>query len=535
MLETQRFTALDPNAYMNEVQRIPLAPRVSDLNGKTVYFIEMLVDSGFEVLMDKASSYFKQRYPNITIKTLNKQSQSGVTNQDSCENLVRKSDAYVCFAAPTCSTTSEAISWPAQNFEKNGIPGVSVIYDYLLETAKISILREGAMIRHISVPVQYAEKADDYIFEVLKQIEESLIKPLNADECKTGSYTPEKPARVCTEGTLAEIQSYFYKSGMADGLPIIPPTEESVALMLKGTSHKPDEVVTTTMAPEKLIVTVEKVAINAVMAGALPEYMPVLLAAVEILGKNPAFSATAKSTNSFSFMQVVNGPIRKELDMNSGTYALGPGNMANAVIGRALRLFLINLGGSRVGVNLMGVQGNVSGYTFAFAENEENSPWESIAVENGFKQDESTLAIFSGGWSSLGNYLSGNLDKLLEGASNFDPISGLTILLSPCQAKKLAGQGYTKAAIKEYIWKNTALPLGKFKEHYYYSHFVLPDIKGKGLSWSKSYLELPDDAVVPILPKSQVNVVVVGDPQGTPMMQGWHMSKPTITSIDKWK
>jgi hypothetical protein len=535
MLETHRFTALDPTAYMSEIQRIPLAPRVTDLNGKTVCFIEMLVDSGFEELMDKAGSYFKQRYPDITIKTLNRQSLSGMTNQASCESLVRKADAYVCFAAPTCSTTSEAVSWPAQNFEKQGVPGVSVIYDYLTDTAKATRLREGASIRCITVPVNYSETSDSFVLGVLKQIEEGLVKPLNLDESKTGAYMPERPPRVCAEGSLSDIQNYFYKQGMTDGLPIIPPTEEGVALMLKGTSHKPEEIVTTTMAPEKLIVTVEKVAINAVMAGALPEYMPVLLAAVEILGTNPSFSATAKSTNSFSFMQVVNGPIRKELDMNSGTYALGPGNRANAVIGRTLRLFLINLGGSRVGVNLMGVQGNVSGYSFAFAENEESSPWESLAEENGFRKDESTLSIFSGGWSFLGNYLSGSLDKLLEGASNFDSINGLTILFSPCKAKQLAAQGYTKAAIKEYIWKNTALPLGKFKKHYYYSHFVLPDIQGRGLSWPKSYLELPDDAIVPILPKSQVNVLVVGDPQGTPMMQGWHMSKPAIASIDKWK
>lgn len=495
----------------------------------------MLVDSGFEELMDKAAGYLKLRYPEIQIKQVNKQSLSGAISHESFDELIRQTDAYVCFTAPACSTVSDAISWASQNLEKSGLPGVCVIYDNFLETAKIAVRREGAMIRYVALPFPYNGISSDSMSGIPQQIEQGLTKPLNTDECAAGTYSPKKPPRVCVEGTLSEIQDYYYRSSMTDGLPIIPPTEENVAEMLKGTSHSPDEVVTYKMAPEKMKVTVENVAINAVMAGAKAQYMPVLLAAVEILGSNPAFCGTAKSTNSFSFMQVINGPVRNELEMNSGTYALGPGNMANAVIGRALRLFLINLGGSRIGVNLMGVQGNASSYTFAFAENEENSPWESLAVEKGFKVGESTLSIFSGGWSVLGNYISGNLEKLLEGVSNFDPLSGLTVLFSPRQAKNLAEQGHTKASIKEYIRKNTALPLGKFKEHYYYSHFVLPDIMGSGLSWSKDYLELPNDVIVPILPKDQIHVVVVGDPLGTPMMQGWHMSRPNTVSIDKWR
>lgn len=533
MVEAQKYAALDPRATMNDIQRIPLAPRFRDLNDKTICFIEMLVDSGFEELMDITAGYLKQRYPKTEIKRINKQSLSG--DRESFEKFVRDADAYVCFTAPATSVTADAIGWASQPLEKNGLPGVCVIYDYLSETARFAIQREGAMLRYISVPFPYSGMASDSMSGILKEIEQGLTKPLNTDECKTGVLSYEKPPRICIEGTLSEVQNYFCGMGFTDGLPIIPPTEESVEEMLQGTSHKPDEVVTTKMAPEKMTVTVENVAINAVMAGATSQYMPVLLAAAEILGSNPGFCATAKSTNSFSYMQVINGPIRNELAMNSGIYALGPGNRANAVIGRALRLFLINLGGSRIGVNLMGVQGNTGSYTFAFAENEENSPWESLAVEKGFKSDESTISIFSGGWSFLGNYMSGNLDKLLEAASDFDPISGLTVLFSPRQAKNLALQGHTKASVKEYIWKNTALPLGKFKEHYYYSHFVLPDITSDGLSWSKEYLTLPDDAVVPILPYDQVNVVVVGDPQGTPMMQGWHMSKPNTASIDKWR
>ena len=170
-------------------------------------------------------------------------------------------------------------------------------------------------------------------------------------------------------------------------------------------SHAPEEIIAAKMAPEGRIVTVEKAAITAVMAGAKPEYMPVILAMIELMGTDQRHHQTAKSTNAFSFMQVVNGPIRKEIGMNDSVCALGPGGRANAVIGRAHRLAFINLGGSEVGVNLMGVMGNNSCYTFAFAENEEASPWEPYSTSLGFKAGESVLSILTGGWAHIGNYM----------------------------------------------------------------------------------------------------------------------------------
>lgn len=159
---------------------------------------------------------------------------------------------------------------------------------------------------------------------------------------------------------------------------------------------------TEAMLPERWKATVEKVAINGVMAGCKPVDMPVLLAMVEAFSKG-LLEGTVVSANSFSFMLVVNGPIAREIGMNSEVNALGPGNQANATIGRALRLFLTNLGGLTPGINLMACQGNPSNYSFAFAENEEASPWEPFHVSMGFKREESVVSIFSGGWSHGGN------------------------------------------------------------------------------------------------------------------------------------
>lgn len=524
MADTQIYAALNPRASMNDIQQVPLAPRIKDLSCSVIYFVESWpVNSGFEEILLKATEHFKQRYPKITINQVKKPNAYSMDDPEFWDELIQKADAFVYFSGPSCSTTSYAITWPAK-LEKRGLPGVTVLYEYLIEDAEVAKKREGVKVRYAPVPYPYDKIPNSQMSAILQQIEEALTRPLTPDECVTGLYKQEKPPRICMEGTISELQDYYYNMGWTDGLPIIPPTEENVAEMLRGTSHSPDEVVTTRMAPEEWKVTVENVAINAVMAGAKPNYMPLLLAVVELLGgKNPSFDATTKSTNSFSYMQVVNGPIRNELEMNSGTYALGPGNKANAVIGRAMRLFLINLGGSKVGVNLMGVQGNVSSYTFAFAENEENSPWESLAEEKGFDKNESTITIFTGGWCHVGTYFSGDIEQLAEATSFFELTSGIVVLLAPRQANNLAEKGYTKESIKEYIWENAAMSLGRFNKNFYRKR--LPE----------EYLGLPDTAMIPVYPRNQVHVIVVGDHRGTPMMQGWQMSGPAIASIDKWR
>src|SRR5215468_9346470 len=176
-------------------------------------------------------------------------------------------------------------------------------------------------------------------------------------------------------------------------LPIVLPTEERVAAMLAGTRRNPGDVVgrmRPTHFREAWEYTVEKVAVNAVMAGARPEYFPVILALAAT-----GVSARGSSTSSLATMAVVNGPIRDEIAMNAGTGAMAPYNHANATLGRAYGLLSQNLqGGSLPGDSYMGSQGNGYAYgTMTFAENEERSPWIPFHVQHGFKPDDSTVSI----------------------------------------------------------------------------------------------------------------------------------------------
>lgn len=191
-----------------------------------------------------------------------------------------------------------------------------------------------------------------------------------------------------------EIEACFDR-GWSDGLPVVPPTRERVLRMLSGTRRAADEVVGT-VPPDLNDCTIEKIAINAVMAGCKSEYMPVVIAAVEAALQEPFCMHGLLATTYFSGpLVIVNGPVSRAIGMNAGGNALGQGNRANATIGRALQLVIRNVGGGKPGGVDRSVFGNPGKYTFCFAEDELNSVWESLAVERGFAPEDSTVTLFA--------------------------------------------------------------------------------------------------------------------------------------------
>jgi hypothetical protein len=187
-----------------------------------------------------------------------------------------------------------------------------------------------------------------------------------------------------------------FERGWSDGLPVVPPTPERVARMLTGTTRAPDDVVAV-VPPDLVECTVEKVAINAVLAGCKPEYLPVVLTTVEAACTDEFNIHGLLATTYFSGpVVIVNGPIARAIGMNSGINALGQGNRANATIGRALQLVVRNVGGGRPGEIDRATLGNPGKYTFCFAEDEAGSPWESLHVERGLPADSSAVTLFAG-------------------------------------------------------------------------------------------------------------------------------------------
>jgi hypothetical protein len=295
---------------------------------------------------------------------------------------------------------------------------------------------------------------------VMDEIIEGLTRPLSAEEISPKPTPVERQPRTAFAGSLKEVNRFFYKRGWTDGFPIIPPTGEEVAEMLTGTDLPPDHLVAK-IIPRMGKATVEKIAVNAVMAGALPTYMPVLIAGVQALLEPEAmFGTTEVSTGSWVPFWIINGPIRRDLHINSGQGALSPGDIANSAIGRAMGLIIKNIGGARKGVEDMGTYGNSGKYSMVSGENEEESPWEPLHVEQGFRKEDSTVTLtfptdfFSA--SPFGSDANGILRGIL--ARLRSPGRGLTIMLNVQHARALAEEKWTKKEIASFLCEYARIP-----------------------------------------------------------------------------
>jgi len=322
------------------------------------------------------------------------------------------------------------------------------------------------------------EKIEAGVSAAIGDIVAALTQPLTAEEKSPKPKDVEKLPRIVFKGNLEEVNQFFYKRGWADGLPIIPPTEEAVKEMLTGTDLPPEHVVGK-IIPRLGKATVEKIAINAVMAGALPTYMPLLIAGVQAtMDPRTYFGTWEVSTGSWAPFWIINGPIRNDLNINSGTGALSPGDIANAAIGRAMGLIIKNIGGARKGVEDMGVLGNPGKYTMVIAENEEESPWEPLHVEQGLSKDDSAVTLyFLNCTAQIFPY--GTDDKGILHAAIYNVIPGrgglFCLTLPPVHARTLADEGWTKKEITAFISEYARVPAYCHPEY----SGVMPGVRAK--------------------------------------------------------
>ena len=336
----------------------------------------------------------------------------------------------------------------------------------------------------------------------------ALTKPLTPEEEAPKPKEAEKPARIIFKGSLEEVNRFFYKRGWTDGFPIIPPTEEAVGEMLTGTDLPPDHLLGK-LESRLGKATIEKIAIAAVMAGALPTYMPVLIAGTKLLIESErgfmGYTTFGFSTGSWSPFWIINGPVRNDIRVNNSSGALSPGNIANAAIGRAMGLIIKNIGGVRKGVEDMGVMGNPMKYSMVIAENEEESPWEPLHVEYGYAKDESTITVsypqsYIQHWpysSDAEGILRSIIDHILRGMR-------YTFILTPPHAKNLNREGWTKEDIKKFIAEYTRVPGYRFKNK---------RVVGEGGGLYKGKISIRDEDMVAVIRDHRfIKIIVAGGP-----------------------
>jgi hypothetical protein len=276
---------------------------------------------------------------------------------------------------------------------------------------------------------------------------------------RLAARNPALRSRRLELARLEDEAEAFFERGWTDGLPVVPPTPARVLRMLEGTSRAADEVVAL-VGPEFNECTVEKVAVNAVMAGCRPEYLPVVLAALEAACTDEFNMHGLLCTTWFAGpVVIVNGPIAREIGMNSGVNALGQGNRANATIGRALQLIVRNVGGGRPGEIDRATLGNPGKYTFCFAEDEEGSPWEPLSVERGLPAGASAVTLFAGeGPRGMADQLSRTPESLarsfawcLEGVwhPKLALYADAVLVVSPEHARVFRDAGWSKTRLRQ--------------------------------------------------------------------------------------
>jgi hypothetical protein len=310
-----------------------------------------------------------------------------------------------------------------------------------------------------------AAKADAIVDSVMRAL---TTNPEGAAQPVVGSHAPEVEA----PGDIDEFQNWLMERGWGDGLPAMPPTRERVARMLSTVRRRRDEVAAI-LVPRLGRATLEAIAANAVMAGALPEHLSVVLTAVEAVAE-PVFNLQAiqTTTHPCSPLVIVNGPIARRLGIHAGGNIFGQGARANAVIGRALRLILQNVGGARPGREDRATHGHPGKYSYCIAENEAASPWEPLSVERGFSAGESTVTVCgSEGPHNINDHSSTTPEAIATTVASVAATTGSNniylggeplVVLGPEHAATAASSGWSKDDFRRRVWEQAAVPLACF-------------------------------------------------------------------------
>ncbi len=473
--------------------------------------------------------------------------------------------------------------------EKSGIPSVIIDFEDQCKMVAQTALRSGIPhVRnvHASRLLPGPEDVNTWIDNVIK----ALITPLTEKEKEIKTWVPTSNERIIFEGTMDEAEEYFNQTEwvphpvnapiarFTDGLPVRIPTEERVAEMLKGTSHKPDELVTyqsdrrswkgrvkkgdpVLFHPMNWTATVEKVAACAVMAGCKPEHLPAVLAIAES-------TCYIASTHTFGQWLCISGPYARKIGMNSCCGMLGPGNIANSAIGRSYEIMARNLGGAIPGVNRMTSIGSPFEGSRCCAENADGLPpgWEGLNEENGFRKDESVVMViphvndgirgvqFSpGGYRAFQKSGHGGMARKLGVKGIPGPHNWLeyiiddfwagregakTIIMNPEMARHLYEYGFkTKDEVYEWLYEKSFMPLKKYR------NFSWVDLHSDG--WmgieprsGKRWKELTDDYMVPAAESPYAFCIVVGggDEEVSHQISSYrHLGIDPVYSIDVWR
>lgn len=335
-----------------------------------------------------------------------------------------------------------------------------------------------------------------------------------------------------------DLAEWYLTQPWSDGLPVIQPTAEKIAAVVQALGSDP-QFVECRVPPRMGNLTREVLAINTVMAGAKPEYAPVIRAALLAMTE-PQFNMNAlqASTHMAAPLLIVNGPIRKAIGMNAGCNVFGPGNRANATIGRAIRLVMFSVGGGIPGELDKATLGHPGKYTFCIAENEEESPWAPYHVEQGFAPEDSTVFVIAAeSPHSVTNHVANDPEGILDSVvSAMSTIAHNTAVAGgPCavvlgieHAKMIASHGWTRSDVRSYLWAYSGSTFGELSFNHRYGKVYNRNLP----RWCRR----SSDSRIPVVARPEdLHLFVAGGSAGrfSAFIPGWgSYAIPVLRSID---
>ncbi|MFD1910977.1 UGSC family (seleno)protein [Halodurantibacterium flavum] len=543
-----RAVALDPTGFPPVVTGKVPAPRLSTLDGKTIYLVDSRFDDSLE-LLKQIKLWFARNMPSVTVE-IRQLAGTYAKDDPALWQEIRDKGHAAIIGVGHCSTCAPAVSTHAITLETQyGVPTVAVHTDKFHRVVRSVIKMAGlpqAPLVFVPQPVMGKTEAElcDYVegidpvrgAPVMQEIVEALTQGLAPMSDDKAPAAPRE--RLVWADSDEALHDLYQRNRWTDFLPIVLPTEARVEAMLKGTSRSRDEVIGRMQpTPNRgaWSYTVEKVAVNAVMAGAKPEYFPVILALAA-----SEYSSRRSSSSSVATMVVVNGPIRHEIGMNFGIGAMGPYNHANATIGRAYSLLSQNLqGGSEPGLSYMGSLGNAFTYSgVTFAENEELSPWEPLHVQHGFRPEDSTVTIFQGLRAvthSLGLRETHWREHVADMLRGTEAITAPCLLLDPICARQFVDRAGvdSKAALIDLIHELGQVKAREFWDLQLVQNYVYPRATF-GEEPFASRLKAAPDEMIPKFVKERINVVVTGG-ETNGYWQIASASRHDTLSVDEWR
>ena len=400
--------------------------------------------------------------------------------------------------------------------EKRNTPTITIVTDYFKSMAEAEAKTLGCERLHILTiqhpiggldEVDLEEKGKE-LWANFQMMTQNMLTPGNHLQTRPD----ERPGELLElPDNLDYINKYYDDQNWADGFPIIPPTFERVKAMLNG--EEPQSAAGY-MAPGGGLVTAEKMAVNAVMAGCLPEYFPLIKAAVSaLLEEKFNLYGIQTTTHPCGPLLIVNGPLIKKLGLNFSTNCFGNGRHANATIGRAIRLILVNLGGAVPGELDMATMGQPGKYSACIAENEENNPWNPLHIERGFSTKSSTVTVMAAeAPRNINDHDSASPEDILRtiagamtvtGCNNYFHQGDIAVILSPEHATTITKEYRHKKDIKDRLFELCKISAKKLS----YKRFKQVE-QAKALA-----VNYDEQALIPICSAPEdINIIVAGGP-----------------------